>query len=139
MAHPTPSRFPVVPPTLVAFAFLAALIALLTGLALAVPGPIWAPMWSLNPQAYDAFHRLGRTAELLLFSLACLCALTGVGLLLRRRWAWWLALLGLAANGVGDLVSLVWTHNLARFGSGVLIAAALIFILTLTPVRRSLS
>lgn len=131
--------FSVVLPTLGALAFLAALVASLTGLALAYPSPTWMPMWNLNPQAYEAFHRLGRAAEIMLFIVACLSAITAVGLVLRRRWAWWLALLGMAANGAGDLVSLVLTHQFVRFGSGVLIAAGFIVLLALPQVRRSLA
>ncbi|MGH9591956.1 MAG: hypothetical protein ACRD5L_02615, partial [Bryobacteraceae bacterium] len=129
--------FSVVLPTLGALAFLAALIAVLTGLALAFPGPRWTPMWNLNPQAYEAFSRLGRPAEILLFGLAGLCIVTGAGLIQRKRWAWRLALLGMGANGAGDLVSLVLTRQFFRFGAGVLIAAGFIFFLTLTPVRRT--
>jgi hypothetical protein len=138
-SNSSPSQFSVVLPTLGALLFLAALVAMLTGLALLFPSPMWMPMWNLNPEAYEAFHRLGRIAELLLFCLACLSVVTGAGLIKRRRWAWWLALLGLACNGAGDLVSMLLTHNLVRFGSGVLIAAGLVFLLALPPVRRSLS
>lgn len=130
--------FTVVLPTLGVLAFLAALIALLTSLALIFPSPIWLPMWNLNPEAYVTFHRLGRPAELLLLVLACMCAITGIGLMRRKRWAWWLALLGMTANGAGDLVSLLFTRQVLRFGSGALIAAAFIVLLALPPVRRSL-
>ena len=131
--------FYVVLPTLGAGAFLAALIAIITGIALAFPGPAWAPMWSLNPQAHEAFTRLGWTAVPLLGVLACLSALAGAGLILRKRWAWRLALLGLSVNGAGDLASLILTHQFVRFGSGILIAAGFIFLLALPPVRRSVA
>lgn len=135
----TSSSFSVVLPALGALLFLAALIALTTGLALIFPGPMWDPMWNLNPEAYQTFSRLGRIAELSLFGLACLSVVTGAGLVRRKRWAWWFALIGLAANGVGDLVSVFRTHNVARFGSGVLIAAGFVFLLAIPPVRRSLT
>jgi hypothetical protein len=125
--------------TLAVFAFFAALVAILTAIALVFPGPFWTPMWNLNPEAFQTFHRLGRIAELLLFVLACASSVTGVGLLRRRRWAWWLAFLGMAANGIGDLLSMVLTHQLVRFGSGVLVAAGFILLLALPPVRRTLS
>jgi len=138
-ANPISGAFRVVLPTLGALAFLAAFIAALTGLALLFPSPMWMPMWNLNPEAYVAFHRLGWLAELLLFGLSCISVVVGAGLLLRRRWAWWIALLGMAANGAGDLVSLVWTHEFVRFGFGVLIASGFIVLLTLPPVRRETS
>lgn len=135
----TSASFTVVLPTLAALLFLAALIALLTALALLFPSPIWLPMWDLNPEAYQTFHRMGRTAEVLLAVLAGLSAVTGVGLMRRKRWAWRLALLGMTANGAGDLVSLLVTRQFLRFGSGTLIAAAFLLLLALPPVRRSLS
>ena len=130
--------FIVVLPTLAALLFLAALIALITGLALVFPGPIWIPMWNLNREAYESFHHLGWIAIGFLFVLAVVCASAAAGLLLRKRWAWWIALLLFAANGAGDVVSLVRTHEAARFGSGVLIAASFIALLSLPQVRRSL-
>lgn len=133
------SSFSVVLPTLGALLFLAAMVAVITGLALAFPGPIWIPMWNLNPEAYETFHRLGRIAELSLFGLGCLSVVTGLGLLKRKRWAWWFAMLGLAGNGAGDLISMILTHEIARFGSGVLIVAGFVFLLALPPVRRSLT
>jgi hypothetical protein len=125
--------------TLAVFAFFAAFVAILTAIALVFPGPFWTPMWNLNPEACQSFHHLGPLAILLLLVLASISAVTGVGLLRRRRWAWWLALLGMAANGIGDLLSMVLTHQLVRFGSGVLIAAGFIVLLALQPVRRTLS
>ncbi|HWE86594.1 MAG TPA: hypothetical protein VG267_16750 [Terracidiphilus sp.] len=134
----TSGAFSVVLPTLAALLFLAALVALLTCLALLFPSPIWMPMWNLNPDAYETFHRLGRIAELALFCLACISAAAAAGLLRRKRWAWWIALVMFAINGAGDIVSVLRTHQLIRFGSGVLIAAGFIFLLVLPPVRRSL-
>ena len=96
-------------------------------------------MWNLNPEAYETFHRLGWIAEVLLFGLGCLSVVTGLGLLKRKRWAWWFAIVGLAGNGAGDLISMILTHEIVRFGSGVLIVAGFVFLLALPPVRRSLT
>lgn len=136
--NPTSGSFTVVLPTLAALFFLAALVAALTNLALLFPSPMWMPMWNLNPDAYESFHHLGWIAVLGLFCLACVSAMTGAGLLLHKRWAWWIALIMFAMNGAGDVISLLRTHELARFGSGVLIAAGFILLLVLPPVRRSL-
>ena len=134
----TAGAFSVVLPTLAALLFLAALIALVTGLALLLPGPAWIPMWNLNREAFDSFRRLGGVAEAFLLALAIIAAAAAVGLLMHKRWAWWIALLLFAANGAGDLVSMVRTHDVVRFGSGVFIAAGFIFLLALPPVRRTL-
>ena len=125
-------------PTIAIFLSLAALIACVTGVALWFPGPAWLPLWNLNPRAYESFHRLGWIAPAILFSLAGICAVTAFGLFQHRRWAWWIAVVLFAANGAGDLASLFLSGELLRFGSGVLIAAVFVFLLALSPVRRSL-
>ena len=125
-------------PTIAAMLLLASLVALVTGLALTFPDPMWKPMWDLNREAYVAFRRLGPAAEIFLFSLAVVSGAAAVGLLLHRRWAWWIALLLFAVNGAGDVVSLIHTGDLLRFGSGVLIAGGFVVLLLLPPVRSSL-
>jgi len=132
------SSFSVVLPTIAAMLLLASLVAVITGLALAFPDPMWKPMWDLNREAYVSFRRLGPAAEIFLFSLAVVSGAAAVGLLLHRRWAWWVALLLFAANGAGDGVSLMHTGDVLRFGSGLLIAGAFVVLLLLPPVRRSL-
>lgn len=130
--------FSVILPTLAALLFLAAVVAVVTGLALVFPGPVWIPMWNLNPEAYESFHRLGSTAEIGLFSLAVVSAAASAGLLLRKRWAWWIAMVLFAVNGAGDLVSVIRTGEVVRFGSGVLIAAGFILLLAIPAVRREI-
>jgi hypothetical protein len=134
----TTGSFTVVLPTLAALLFLAALVALITGLALAFPDPMWKPMWDLNREAYVSFRRIGTASEVFLFSLAVVSGAAAVGLLLHRRWAWWVALLLFAVNGAGDGVSLMRTGDVLRFGSGLLIAGGFVVLLLLPPVRRSL-
>jgi len=130
--------FSVVLPTLAALLFLTALVALVIGLALAFPDPIWAPMWNLNREAYVSFRHIGPASQIFLFCLAAVSGAAAVGLLLHRRWAWWIALLLFAANGAGDVVSLARTGDVLRFGSGVAIAGGFVLLLLLPPVRRSL-
>jgi hypothetical protein len=130
--------FSVVLPTLAAMLFLAACIAFLTALALTFPGPAWIPMWNLNREAYESFHRLGWIATASLSVLGCVTGAAAVGLLLHRRWAWGVALFLFLANGAGDLISLIRTGELIHFGSGILIAAGFTTLLCLPQVRRSL-
>jgi hypothetical protein len=137
-ANPQSGTFSAVLPTLAALLLLATFIALITGIALLFPGPAWIPMWNLNREAYDSFHRLGAIAVVVLFALAGVSATAAAGLLLRKRWAWWIALGLFATNGTGDLVSLIRTREILRFGSGALIAAAFILLLVLPQVRQRL-
>jgi uncharacterized membrane protein len=133
----TSGAFSVVLPTLAALLFLAALIALVTGLSLLFPGPGWIAMWNLNRPAYDSFHRLGWIAEAFLLSLSVIAASAAVGLLLHKKWAWCIAVILFVVNGAGDLISVIRTHDVLRFGSGVLIAGGFVFLLMLQPVRRT--
>ena len=137
-ANAQSGAFSVVLPTIAAMLLLAALVALVIGIALAFPDPMWKPMWDLNREAYVSFRRIGAAAEIFLFSLAVVSGAAAVGLLLHRRWAWWVALLLFAVNGAGDGVSLMHTGDVLRFGSGLLIAGAFVVLLLLPPVRRSL-
>jgi hypothetical protein len=130
--------FTIVLPTLAALLFLAALIALITGLSLAFPRPAFIGLWSLNRDAYDSFTHLGWVAIAVVLALACIAAATAVGLMLHKRWAWFIALLLFVSNGAGDLISLIRTHNALRFGSGIAIATAFIVLLTLPQIRRTL-
>ena len=50
-------------------------------------------------------------------------AVAAAGLLRGNRWAWQLAIIVFAMNGLGDVVSLFITRDLLKSGSGVLIAA----------------
>ena len=137
-ANAQSGSFSVVLPTLAALLFLAALVALVTGLALTFPDPMWQPMWNLNREAYVSFRRIGPASQIFLFCLAGVSGAAAVGLLLHRRWAWWIALLLFAVNGAGDVVSLVRTGDVLRFGSGVAIAGGFVVLLLLPPVRRQL-
>jgi hypothetical protein len=129
--------FSVVLPTLAAMLCLVSLVALITGIALAFPDPMWKPMWDLNREAYVSFRRIGPASHIFLFSLAGISGAAAVGLLLHRRWAWWIALLLFAVNGAGDVVSLVHTGDVLRFGSGVAIASGFVVMLLLPAVRRT--
>jgi hypothetical protein len=137
-ADPQASAFSVVLPTLAAMLLLAALIAILTALALAFPGPTWIPFWNLNREAYDSFHHLGGIAITSLLVLGCVAGGAAVGLLFRRRWAWWMAVFIFVANAAGDLISLVHTDEALHYGSGIVIAAGFAILLCLPSVRRSL-
>ena len=119
-----------------AFLFLAATIALLTGVALLFPNPIWRMLWDLNRPAYVAFEKAGRISGTLLLALGVATGFAGRSLIECKKWAWWFAISLFAINGLGDLVTLFLTRNLLKGGSGVLIALGFLFCLTRPSVRR---
>jgi hypothetical protein len=73
--------------------------------SLALPGSRLEPMWRLNPEARQAFGRLGPWAVPLLLTVAATCAGSALGLQRERRWGHRLAVGVLAANLVGDLLN----------------------------------
>jgi hypothetical protein len=129
---------PVTVPVISVFLFLAAVVALITGISLLFPGPIWNGMWEMNRTAYIAFEKMGRLSGAILLTLAAMAGIAGAGLLWGRRWAWWIAVVLFAINGLGDLINLILSHDLLRGGTGVLIAGAFLFFLTRPGVRRQL-
>ena len=118
------------------FLFLATAISLLTGTALVFPGPRWNSLWDLNRTAYIAFAKLGILAGILLLVLGVVTASAATGLLLRRRWAWWIATSIFAINGLGDALTLVMKRDLTKGISGIIIALAFLFCLSRPNVRR---
>lgn len=130
MSHQRPGSVVVV-----AFSLLAAtFIALATGISLVRPGTALDRLWQLNPRAHAAFAPLGRLAGALLLLLACITAATGIGLL-RRRDGRGFAIAIFAANGLGDLTSLLFRDRM-KGAAGVFIAGVFLFLL-LRPRMRS--
>lgn len=115
--------------------FGAAAIAIVVSISLFMPGTQLDRMWNLNAPAHDAFAaRAGAVATLLLV-VGVLAAATGVGLLTRRLWAWLLALAGIVTNALGDMVSLLITHDRARGLAGIAIDALFVYLLLRAGVR----
>jgi len=118
------------------FLFLAAAVAVVTGFSLLFPSPFWNRLWDLNRPAYEVFVKLGTVSGTLLAALGVAAGIAGAGLLRGRRWAWWFAVALFSINGLGDLVTLLFTRDLIRGALGVLIAGAFLFCLTRPRVRR---
>jgi hypothetical protein len=123
-------------PVVAGFLFAATIIAVVVSVSLLFPNPLLDRMWELNKPGAAAFRAMGRVSGLLLLALGIATALTGVGLLRGRRWAWWLAGALFTVNGCGDVVGLVTTGDWLRGGSGVAIAAAFVYALARPRVRR---
>ena len=135
MATATPSRDrPFVITALVTLFVIGTLASLLSVLSLTFPGSFLEPIWRLNRHAYEQFIRLGSWAIVLMsvVCVACLCA--AIGLYLRRRWGYWLAVAMLGANLVGDLLA-VTTGQEPRAIVGVPVALLVLIYLMRRRVR----
>ena len=118
------------------FFALGAVIALITALAIVMPGGPLDPIWRLNPQAHTSFLTMGTWAIALLGVVAAACGSAAVGLWRRAWWGHALALTLLVSDACGNLASTVIRGEL-RTLIGVPIAVAFIVYLLVPGVRRA--
>jgi hypothetical protein len=123
-------------PIVAAFLFAAAAIAAVVGGSLLFPNPLLDRLWELNRPGAAAVRSLGRISGILLLLLGAGTFAAAAGLLQRKRWAWWFAVVLFAIDASGDLVSLVVTGDWLRSAAGVVISSAFLYSLSRYPVRR---
>jgi hypothetical protein len=114
-------------PIAAAILFAAAVIAAVVAGSLLFPGTPLDRLWELNKPG---------AAGILLLLLGAAPFAVALGLLQRRRWAWWFAMCLFAVDASGDVVSLALTRDWLRSVSGVAISSAFLYSLTRYPVRR---
>ena len=113
---------------LAAFFVFGSVMAFLSFLGLLLPGGPLEPIWRLNPRAHAALSDLGWWGVVLMVSVAMACVLAAIGLWVRARWGWWLALTVLSLNVVGDVLNAVLRSD-PRTLIGIPIGGALILFL----------
>ena len=111
------------------FLFIATGIAFVVGVSSLFPTPVMDWLWKVNRPAEGAFRAMGRGSGVLLLLLGFGTFAAAKGLLQRKRWAWWFAVVLFGVNGIGDVVSFIVTGNWLRSASGVLIALAFLWAL----------
>jgi hypothetical protein len=116
------------------FLFFAAVMASLAGTTLIWRGTLLDHMWVLNAAAYRQLAPFGKTVGVPFLALSAALAVAGIGWFGRRLWGWRLAVVIIATQVVGDLVSIFMGH-LARGAVGVTIASALLLFLLRPNVR----
>src|SRR5579863_7830571 len=122
-------------PIVAAFLFAATAIAAVVGASLPFPNTLSDRLWELNKPAAASFRAVGMISGILLLLLGVGTFAAAVGLLHRKRWAWWFAVVLFAINGAGDVVSLIVTGDWLRSASGVVISSAFLYSLGRGPVR----
>src|SRR5438067_5776113 len=95
-------RLPLGIKLMAAFFAIGAVICSLIVAMLLFPGRALESLWRLNPDAHDAFQKLGKLSILLMFIVGAACAYAAIGLGRRARWGIPLALAILIVNLVGD-------------------------------------
>jgi hypothetical protein len=120
-----------------AFLWIAMLVSLVVGAALLFPGTFLDRIWVYNRPAHAAFQTVGKTSGVGFLVLGLVVGAAAGGLSCGRRWAWWLAILIFALNGIGDLVGLLATRDPLRSGSGFVIAVGFLLVLLHRNVRAS--
>jgi hypothetical protein len=101
---------------------------------LAWPGSALDVAWSVNPEGHAGLRSLGPVAIVGMAVLSATMVVTALGLVALRRWAWWIAVVGLAANATGDLATTIATGE-PRTLIGVPVAGLIVWWLTRLEVR----
>ena len=116
------------------FLFFGASMALLAGTTLTWQGTFLDHIWVLNAPAYRQLAPFGKTVGVPFLLLSMALAVAGVGWFGRRLWGWRLAVVIIATQVLGDLISICIGH-FVRGAVGVTIASALLFYLSRQAVR----
>lgn len=128
------ARHPVTPIVMGLFFAIGTAITLATGFSLLWPGSALDAMWRIKPEEHQQLLRAGLPAAVGFVGLAAIMAITSVGAFLRRRWAWWLAMIIFIINGIGDVVRGIFGAP-AEGVIGVAVVAIVLWWLTRPPVR----
>ena len=116
--------------------FFGAVMASLAGTTLIWQGTLLDHMWVLNASAYRQLAPLGKTVGVPFLVLSAALAAAGVGWFGRNLWGWRLAVVIIAVQVLGDLVSIFMGH-FVRGATGATIAGGLLFYVLRPEVRAA--
>jgi len=118
------------------FLFFGAIMACLAGTTLIWQGSFLDHMWALNAPAYQQLSPFGRAVGIPFLVLSASLAAAAAGWIGRRLWGWRRAVVIIATQVLGDLMSILMGHFI-RGAVGLTIAGALLFYLVRPEVRRA--
>jgi len=104
-----------------AFLFMATVIAVTVGISLLFPNRLMDRLWELNKPGAAMFRSIGRISGVFLLVLGVATASAAHGLVRRKQWAWWFAVVLFVVDGSGDVVSLFVTGDWLKSVTGVII------------------
>jgi hypothetical protein len=118
---------------------LAALIAGAAGFTLVFPGTGLDAIWAIRQdETHQQMLALGWPVGVGLWLVGLVALACAVGSFQRRAWALWIAVIGMAVNGVSDLGRIA-TGGVVEGLVGVVIAGLIAFWLTRPGVRAQFS
>lgn len=118
------------------FFIFGACMAALAGATLLFTGTVLDRAWALNPSAYKQLYPVRLLMGPLFLVLSSTLLTAAVGWFQRRVWAWRLGVAVMCLQVLGDVVNVLRGEILAG-GTGVVIAAALLFYLLRPGVRAA--
>ena len=110
---------------------LAALIALIVGLSIIIPGTPLDVLWTLKNSFPSGFKStfIGMLFGIFLLILGLFALFTVWGLLKGRKWAWWITVIILLVQGIGSVTRIALGEGLADGLSDVLIVLIFIYLI----------
>jgi amino acid permease len=103
--------------------------------SLLLPGSFLEPMWRLNPRAREGFAAIGLWAVVLMCTVSAACLLASIGLWRAERWGYWVAVILLCVNLVGDITNVLLEIE-PRAAVGIPIVLAILAYMANKRVRR---
>jgi len=87
------------------FFFAATGVTLVASLSLLFSNGALEPIWRLNPRGRAGLGAIGIWAVLLFFVVGVACLIAALGLWRGKRWGYFVAIVILCINGLGDLIN----------------------------------
>src|SRR4051812_25221181 len=110
-------------------------MATIVGFTLAFPGTALDKMWALNPRGYAGLRPLAPTVGYAFFTMTLLLGSAAYGWFHGRWWGWWLTVLIIGFQLLGDVINIL-RGDLLRGATGLVIAGALLAYLLNGNVQR---
>jgi hypothetical protein len=117
------------------FFLFGASMSFIASMSLLFPGSFLEPMWRLNPRAREGFTGIGVWAVVLMFIVCVACASTAVGLWRGSWWGYWLAVILLFINLLGDIANVILGTE-PRAAVGIPIVVAILAYLMSRRMKR---
>jgi len=128
----TTNTRPLVVPVLIGLFAIGTVASLIAVITLTFPGSFLDLAWRVNPHAREGFSRIGAWSVALMSVVFVACLLTAIGLWRRLEWGYWLALVMLIINLIGDAFNVI-AGNERR----ALVGIPIVLILLLCLLRRN--